>query len=143
MSWCQSGTDISSLASNEGLLACAEKRARMKWIHEIKQDYQGLRLEAWPEFYSALVSGGLRQATASRLEPARHCRHARLFSLWLVAPGTGVRRNHWRTHSQGSVSRLSLTVRRQACVKQRHRFSECNRLSAHATKIATRKAHLP
>jgi hypothetical protein len=54
--------------NDEGLLVCTESRvdaARTKWIHEIKQDYQGLRLAGkrpWPEFYSALVSGGLRQA---------------------------------------------------------------------------------
>jgi hypothetical protein len=52
---------------DEGLLVCSDSRvdaARTKWVRDIKQDYQGLRLvgkRPWPEFYGALVSGGLRR----------------------------------------------------------------------------------
>lgn len=51
----------------EGLRACGVDRvdaARSKWVRDIKEDYQGLRLAGkrpWPEFFGALVSGGLRK----------------------------------------------------------------------------------
>jgi hypothetical protein len=52
----------------DGLLVCGEERmdgARSKWVRDIKEDYKGLRLTGkrpWPEFFAALVSGGLRKA---------------------------------------------------------------------------------
>lgn len=51
----------------EGLRACGTERmdaARSKWVRDIKGDYHGLRLAGkrpWPEFYGAIVSGGLRK----------------------------------------------------------------------------------
>jgi hypothetical protein len=84
MSWCQSSTDISPRRlPTTRLLACAERidAARMKWIHEIKRDYQGWEAPV-SEFYSALVSGGPRQADCEPSGTCGHCgRHARLFSL--------------------------------------------------------------
>lgn len=57
----------------EGLLAHGEERLdteRTRWVRDIKEDYQGLRLHGkrpWPDFYAALVSGGLRKPDCEAL----------------------------------------------------------------------------